>query len=42
MFLELIAVIVAGIAGAGVMMLVARIAGARVPKWLSTEVKKTD
>ena len=34
MFLELIAVIIAGIAGAGVMMLVARIAGDRVPKWL--------
>lgn len=34
MFLELIAVIVAGIAGAGVMMLVARAAGGRIPKWL--------
>ncbi|WP_439124403.1 hypothetical protein [Marivita sp.] len=34
MFLELIAVIVAGIAGAGVMMLIARAAGGRVPKWL--------
>ncbi|MGJ8606047.1 MAG: hypothetical protein ACSHXH_18170 [Marivita sp.] len=34
MFLELIAVIVAGIAGAGVMMLVARISGGRIPKWM--------
>ncbi len=34
MFLELIAVIIAGIAGAGVMMLIARMAGGRVPKWL--------
>ncbi|WP_299784982.1 hypothetical protein [uncultured Marivita sp.] len=34
MFLELIAVIVAGVAGAGVMMLVSRAAGGRVPKWL--------
>lgn len=34
MFLELIAVIVAGIAGAGAMMLISRIAGGRVPKWL--------
>ncbi|WP_292294458.1 hypothetical protein [Marivita sp.] len=34
MFLELIAVIVAGIAGAGVMMLIARLAGGRVPKWM--------
>ena len=34
MFLELIAVIIAGIAGAGVMMLIARMTGGRVPKWL--------
>ncbi|MBM2321412.1 MULTISPECIES: hypothetical protein [Marivita] len=34
MFLELIAVIVAGIAGAGVMMLIARTLGDRVPNWL--------
>ncbi|MCA1776169.1 MAG: hypothetical protein R6V30_05985 [Paracoccaceae bacterium] len=34
MFFELIAVIVAGIAGAGAMMLVARMAGGRLPKWL--------
>lgn len=34
MFLELIAVIVAGLAGAGAMMLISRIAGGRVPKWL--------
>ena len=34
MFLELIAVIVAGFAGAGVMMLIARAAGGRVPKWM--------
>lgn len=33
MFLELIAVIVAGIAGAGVMMLIARASGGRIPKW---------
>lgn len=33
MFLELIAVIVAGIAGAGVMMLIARVSGGRIPKW---------
>lgn len=34
MFLELIAVIVAGIAGAGVMMLISRMAGGRIPKWM--------
>lgn len=34
MFLELIAVIVAGLAGAGVMMLITRIAGGRIPKWM--------
>ncbi|MEN8656655.1 hypothetical protein [Marivita sp.] len=35
MFLELIAVIVAGLAGAGVMMLIARTLGDRVPRWLT-------
>lgn len=34
MFLELIGVIVAGMAGAGVMMAVARLTGNRLPKWL--------
>ena len=34
MFLELLAVIIAGLAGAGVMMLIARITGNRLPKWL--------
>ncbi|SIT17400.1 hypothetical protein SAMN05421759_12623 [Roseivivax lentus] len=34
MFLELIAVIVAGIAGAGVMMLVSKISGGQLPRWL--------
>ncbi|WP_417722068.1 hypothetical protein [Salipiger sp.] len=34
MFWELIAVIVAGVAGAGVVMLLARATGGRVPKWL--------
>lgn len=34
MFLELLAVIIAGIAGAGVMMLVAKLTGNRLPKWL--------
>lgn len=34
MFLELIAVVIAGIAGAGVMMLVVRLSGRRLPKWL--------
>ncbi len=34
MFLELIAVIVAGLAGAGGMLLLSRIAGDRLPRWL--------
>ena len=34
MFLELLAVIIAGFAGAGVMMLVAKLAGNRLPRWL--------
>jgi hypothetical protein len=34
MFLELIAVIVAGFAGAGAMMLVARLTRGRLPRWL--------
>ncbi|MCL3882957.1 hypothetical protein [Marivita sp. GX14005] len=34
MFLELIGVIVAGIAGAGVMLIVSRLTGGRLPKWL--------
>ncbi len=34
MFLELIAVIVAGLAGAGAMMLLAHMSGGRLPKWL--------
>ena len=34
MFLELIAVIVAGFAGAGVMMAIVRLTGGRLPKWL--------
>ena len=33
MFLELLAVIIAGLAGAGVMMLIARFTGNRLPKW---------
>ncbi len=33
MFLELIAVIVAGIAGAGVMMLLSKLSGNRLPRW---------
>ncbi|EPX85044.1 hypothetical protein [Salipiger mucosus] len=33
MFLELIAVFVAGFAGAGVMMLLTRVAGGRLPRW---------
>lgn len=35
MFLELIATIVAGIAAAGVMMVVTRTSGGRLPKWLT-------
>lgn len=35
MFLELIATIVAGIAAAGMMMLVMRATGSRLPKWLT-------
>ncbi|CUH82090.1 hypothetical protein [Tropicibacter naphthalenivorans] len=34
MFIELIAVFIAGFAGAGVMMLLAKITGGRLPKWL--------
>lgn len=34
MFLELIAVIIAGLAGAGAMMLVSHLAGGRIPKWM--------
>ncbi len=34
MFLELVATFVAGIAGAGVMMLVTRLARGRLPRWL--------
>ena len=34
MFLELIGVIVAGIAGAGVMMLITRATGGHLPKWM--------
>lgn len=34
MFLELIAVLVAGLAGAGVMMLVSRLTGGRLPRWM--------
>ncbi|MFP7572098.1 hypothetical protein [Marivita sp. S2033] len=34
MFLELIGVIVAGIGGAGVMLLVSRLSGGRLPKWM--------
>jgi hypothetical protein len=34
MFLELIAVVIAGIAGAGVMMAIARFSGGRLPKWM--------
>lgn len=33
MFLELIAVIVAGLAGAGVMMAIVKLSGGRLPKW---------
>ncbi len=35
MFLELIATIVAGIAAAGIMMVVTRASGGRLPKWLT-------
>lgn len=35
MFLELIATIVAGLAGAGVMMLIVRASGGRLPRWLT-------
>ncbi|MEP0154063.1 MAG: hypothetical protein ABJE81_05245, partial [Pseudophaeobacter sp.] len=35
MFLELIAVIFAGIAVAGVVMLVNNVTGARLPRWLA-------
>jgi len=34
MFLELIAVVFAGLAGAGVMLAITRLAGNRLPKWL--------
>ncbi|KUF10309.1 hypothetical protein [Pseudoponticoccus marisrubri] len=34
MFLELIAVVVAGFAGAGALMLVVRLSGNRLPRWL--------
>ncbi|MGH1415868.1 MAG: hypothetical protein ACRBB0_20450 [Pelagimonas sp.] len=34
MFLELIAVFIAGFAGAGAMMLLAKLTGGRLPKWL--------
>ncbi|WP_299923660.1 hypothetical protein [uncultured Pelagimonas sp.] len=34
MFLELIAVFIAGFAGAGAMMLLGKISGGRLPKWL--------
>ncbi|SFE73865.1 hypothetical protein [Roseivivax sediminis] len=34
MIFELIAVVVAGFAGAGIMLLIARLAGDRVPRWL--------
>lgn len=34
MFLELIGVIVAGIAGAGVMLAIVRLTGGRLPKWV--------
>lgn len=34
MFLELLAVIIAGLAGAGVMMLVVKATGNRLPRWL--------
>ncbi|MFP7675244.1 hypothetical protein ACG74X_17990 [Marivita sp. S0852] len=34
MFLELIAVIIAGLAGAGVTLMVMRLSGNRLPKWL--------
>ena len=34
MFLELLAVIIAGFAGAGVMMLIAKLTGNRLPRWL--------
>lgn len=35
MFLELLAVIFAGVAGAGIMMVVIRATGGRLPKWLT-------
>ncbi|MDV4145497.1 MULTISPECIES: hypothetical protein [Shimia] len=35
MFLELIATIVAGIAAAGIMMVITRASGGRLPKWLT-------
>ncbi|SHH02277.1 hypothetical protein [Marivita hallyeonensis] len=34
MFLELIAVIVAGLAGAGVMLAISKLSGGRLPKWI--------
>ncbi|PID36890.1 MAG: hypothetical protein CR993_02860 [Rhodobacterales bacterium] len=38
MFLELIAVLVAGFAGAGVVMLLNRVLGGRLPRWLAPVV----
>ena len=35
MFLELLAVIFAGVAGAGLMMVIIRLTGGRLPKWLT-------
>ncbi|MBO9474779.1 hypothetical protein J7413_14610 [Shimia sp. R10_1] len=35
MFLELLAVIFAGVAGAGIMMVIIRATGGRLPKWLT-------
>lgn len=35
MFLELLGVIFAGVAGAGLMMVIIRLTGARLPKWLT-------
>ncbi len=35
MFLELLAVIFAGVAGAGLMMVITRLSGGRLPKWLT-------
>ena len=33
MFLELVAVLIAGLAGAGVMMILTKLSGNRLPKW---------